>query len=138
VKNFIGFITIGCVLLLAMFLGMQRSKSGDASAVSIEKKQAAIIPSVGSIQVLNGCGVPGAANKVADFLQAKGFDVKNKGNAPTSNYPYTIVISRKKDGTIARQVAQALATDKITLMRTSDESFDATVFVGSDFLERTK
>jgi hypothetical protein len=121
-----------------MFLGMQRSKSGDASAVSIEKKQSAIIPSVGSIQVLNGCGVPGAANKVADFLQAKGFDVKNKGNAPTSNYPYTIVISRKKDGTIARQVAQALATDKITLIRTSDESFDATVFVGSDFLERTK
>ena len=121
-----------------MFLGMQRLKTGDCFSVPTEKKQSVIIPSVGSIQVLNGCGVVGAANNVADFLQAKGFDVKNKGNAPTNNYPFTLVVSRKKDGAIARQVAQALGTDKLSLVRTSDEPYDATVFVGPDFLERTK
>ena len=137
-KNFAVFISLCCVLVLAMFLGMQRSKTGECLPVPTEKKQSVIIPSVGSIQVLNGCGVGGAANNVADFLQAKGFDVKNKGNAPTNNYPFTLVVSRKKDGAIARQVAQALGTDKLSFVRTSDESYDATVFVGPDFLERTK
>jgi hypothetical protein len=102
------------------------------------KEESAGIPSVGRVQILNGCGVAGAANKVADCLRARGFDVKNKGNAPTSNYPFTVVASRKKDGSIAELVARALATDKIILLRTADETYDVTVFVGADFSERIK
>jgi hypothetical protein len=138
VKNFIVFITVACVLVLAMFLGMEQTKKSATIQPLIQKQQNVCIPSVGSIQILNGCGVIGAANKVADFLRARGFDVKNKGNAPLNNYPFTLVVSRKKDGSIARQIAQALATEKIVQIRTSDDSYDVTVFVGADFLERTK
>ena len=136
VKNIIAFTALCAVLLLAIFLGMQRV--GEVSRPAVAREQNPGIPSVGRVQILNGCGAAGAANKVADFLRAKGFDVKNKGNAPSSNYPFTIVASRKKGGSIAEQVARALATDKIIPLRTADETYDVTVFVGADFLERTK
>lgn len=135
-KNVIVFTVLCGVLLLAIFLGMKRVGAVSQPDAVPEKNTG--IPSVGRIQILNGCGVAGAANKVADFLRAQGFDVKNKGNAPTSNYPFTVVASRKKDCSIAEQVARALATDKVILLRTADETYDATVFVGGDFSERTK
>jgi LytR cell envelope-related transcriptional attenuator len=137
VKNIIVFTVLCGLLLLAIFIGMQRAAPFAPQPAAV-KEPGAGIPSVGRIQVLNGCGVAGAANKVADFLRARGFDVKNKGNAPTSNYPFTVVASRKKDGSIADQVARALSTDKIIVLRTADETYDVTVFVGADFSERTK
>lgn len=132
-KNVVVFIALCCIIAVAMLLGMHQ---GNRPSAVIPDKADDGIPSIGSIQILNGCGVAGAANKVADYLRSRGFDVKNKGNAPTSNYPFTMVVSRKKEMSIARQVAAALTTDKVVLLRTGDETYDATVFIGSDFSER--
>jgi uncharacterized membrane protein len=89
------------------------------------------------LEVLNGCGITGAAGATADFLRAKSFDVKTIGNAKTWNYPFTIVASRTTDMSIARKVARALDTDKHILLRTDDTgSYNVTVFVGEDFQER--
>lgn len=85
----------------------------------------------------NGCGAEGAANRVADFLRSKGFDVKDIGNAPSWNYPATIVISRTADRELADEIGKALKTDKVTLMR-NDGGHDATVIAGPDFEERVK
>jgi hypothetical protein len=136
VKNVIVLLVLAGVLATAMFLGMHRS----ALKVNKLTEVSGAIPSIGRIQVLNGCGVDGAANKIRDFLRAKGFDVKNKGDAPTSNYPFTLVVSRKKDMAVAKQVAGALGaeSDKVILMRNGDETYDVTVFVGSDYPERIK
>jgi LCP family protein required for cell wall assembly len=43
------------------------------------------------VQVLNGTGVKGAANKAAADLRAAGFDVVGTGDADNSNYTQTIV-----------------------------------------------
>ncbi len=138
-KNVVVLLVLAGILLAAISLGMQRSAKLTEPAQAMSGS-AGTVPSIGKIQVLNGCGADGAANKVGDFLRAKGFDVKNKGNAPTSNYPFTLVVSRKKDLSIARQVAQALGAenDKVVLIRTGDETYDVTVFVGSDYSERIK
>ena len=135
-KNVIVLLVLAGVLVAAMFLGMHRS----ATRVSKLTEVSGAIPSIGRIQILNGCGADGVANKAGDFLRAKGFDVKSKGNAPTSNYPFTLIVSRKKDMSIAKQVAEALGaeSDKVILMRNGDETYDVTVFVGSDFPERIK
>jgi hypothetical protein len=139
VKNVLVLLVLVSILCGAIFLGMRRS------AGLIEPKQTlsgfvGTIPSIGRIQILNGCGSAGAANKVGDYLRVKGFDVKNKGNAPTSNYSFTLVVSRKKDMSVAGQVAAALGveSDKTILMRTGDETYDVTVFVGTDYPERIK
>jgi hypothetical protein len=140
VKNTVVFFTVIIILIAAIIIGMQKQKSHNGAVVNQgTEERGTTIPSVGSIQVLNGCGVDGAANMAADFLRTKGFDVKNMGNAATSNYQATIVVSRKKDTSalvIARQVAAALSTEKMILMRNGDETYDATVFIGADFQER--
>ncbi|HEX7509901.1 MAG TPA: LytR C-terminal domain-containing protein, partial [Chitinivibrionales bacterium] len=56
---------------------------------------------------------------------------------PTANYPSTLVVSRTKDMSVARQIAAALGTEKVVLMRTGDETYDVTVFIGPDYPERT-
>ena len=138
-KNIVALLVLVAILIASILIGMRRSLPATIQA-QVMAGSGNTIPSIGRIQILNGCGVDGAANKVGDFLRAKGFDVKNKGNAPTSNYPFTLIVSRKKDMTIARQVAGALGAenDKVVLMRTGDETYDVTVFVGPDYPERIK
>ena len=96
------------------------------------------IPSIGSVQVLNGCGVDLVGTKVVDFLRSRGFDVKNVGNAPTWNYPATIVVSRTSDMHNARRVAAALSTDKVIMLRTGEELYDVVVYIGADYEERIR
>jgi hypothetical protein len=121
-----------------MVVGMQQA------GPSVPKKQVVIvqpgpgIPSVGKVQVLNGCGAGGAATIVAEFLRIQKFDVKNIGNAPMSNYQTTLVASRTKDMSVARQVADALNTEAVFLMRTGDTMYNVTVYVGADYKERTR
>jgi hypothetical protein len=73
---------------------------------------------------------------MADFLRDRGFDVKSIGNAETWNYPFTLVVSRTKDRTIANQICEALATDKQIVLRDGEQMYDATVILGPDFAER--
>jgi len=136
-KNVVVFLALCAILAVAMIIGMNRSTPGPSKAAAPVQVAESGIPSVGRVQLLNGCGAVGAANKVADFLRAKGFDVKQIGNAPTANYPSTLVVSRTKDMSVARQVAAALGTDKVVLMRAGDETYDVTVFIGPDYPERT-
>jgi hypothetical protein len=65
------------------------------------------------IEVLNGCGRPGAARKVAQLLRAKGFDVINGNgeNADSFRYLETVVVDRTGDLEKARIVADAIGVD---------------------------
>ena len=93
------------------------------------------IPNIGSIQVLNGCGITGAAAAVAGLLRERDFDVKDIGNASTWNYPFTIVASRSVDMTVARRIARTLNTDKLVLLKSEDKMHTVCVLVGPDFTE---
>lgn len=94
------------------------------------------IPHIGRLRVLNGCGISKAANEIAEHLRTAGFDVKDVDNAPTWNYEHTIVVSRTRDTHNAEQVAEALTTERVVMMRTDDSLYDVVVFVGTDFRER--
>jgi len=104
-------------------------------AFSSEQKN---VPHIGSVQVLNGCGAEGAANRVADFLRSKNFDVKDKGNAPAWNYPSTMIISRITDMSLANEIEKFMKTGKVVLIRNGDQLYDVTVVAGPDFEERIK
>ncbi|MGA3050635.1 MAG: LytR C-terminal domain-containing protein [Chitinispirillaceae bacterium] len=134
-KNLLIFSIIGIILLLAIFLGIVR-RSSIRSGEPAPETTAASIPYLGPVQVLNGCGIAGAGDQMADFLRARNFDVKNIGNAPESNYPYTLVISRSKNMTIAHQLESALHTGHCVLMRNGEETYVATVIIGPDYEER--
>jgi hypothetical protein len=93
------------------------------------------IPHIGSVQLLNGCGTPGAAQVIAELLRNKGFDVKEIGNAPDWNYKSTIIVSRTRDMGTANLIGEALGSKNVILIRNNSGLFDATVFVGEDYLK---
>jgi hypothetical protein len=89
--------------------------------------------------VLNGCGIDGAAKRVADFLRANAFDVKDIGSAPNWNYPATMIISRTKDMAAANELEKILKTGKVMVMRSKDgDLYDVTVIVGPDYEGKIK
>ncbi|MBN1603975.1 MAG: LytR C-terminal domain-containing protein [Chitinispirillaceae bacterium] len=134
-KNF--FILI----LLASFIG---ALIIIGSMIAVEKPEVFMketktyqnVPHLGSIELLNGCGVDGAALEVANYLRSKGFDVKYIGNAPEWNYSSTLIVSRIKDTAMASRVASVLKTQKMTLIINNNTLYDVTVFIGSDYKER--
>jgi hypothetical protein len=139
VKNIIILCTVCSVLVAAMAVGMRMPGRTPERKMTVDMRETHPgIPSVGKVQVLNGCGAGGAAGVVADFLRSKKFDVKNIGNAPMSNYETTLVASRTRDMSIARMVAAALNTDAVFLMRTGDTMYNVTVYVGQDYKERAR
>lgn len=132
-RNLLPFAAIIALLSIALGIGITRNHPAAPKTV---QQISPTVPFIGSIQVLNGCGLAGAADRVTDYLRLKKFDVKYKGNAETWNYPLTMVISRTADMTIARQVAAALKTDRCVLMRNGDSTYNVTVIIGPDFEER--
>lgn len=118
-----------------MYVGSTKQTIAAAHHVKAVKNITAV-PDIGSIELLNGCGAEGAANMVADYLRTNNFDVKYIGNADTWNYPFTMVISRNRNDSIANQVARVLHTDKVVKIRKSDNSYDVTVVIGPDYGEK--
>jgi LCP family protein required for cell wall assembly len=88
-----------------------------------------------TVEVLNGCGVVGAAGKVAQKLQKAGFQVTKQGNAPGFTYDKCQVISRKGNTTGVQRIASLLnCTDIRTEAKGSKAKGlpDVTVIVGRD------
>jgi hypothetical protein len=142
VKNAAILLVTCLVLIIAMVAGLRgpsvKGQAQGETPAPQKSEDLQKIPWIGKIQVLNGCGVDGAANVIAEYLRSKKFDVKNIGNAPTGNYKATLVVSRRKDQAMAHQVADALGTSAVFILRTQDEMYDVTVFVGADFKERVR
>lgn len=129
---------LSILLVLVSLLGSAILIGHFKTGIGPTPRVAETVPHMGSVQILNGCGEGGAANAVADFLRSKGWDVKEIGNAPTWKYPFSIVVARTADMTNARQIAAALKTDKLILMRTDDNPCEVDVFVGRDYPERIR
>ena len=87
------------------------------------------------VEVLNGCGVQGIADKYTNLLRNKGFDVILSGNANNFKYSKTEVILRRDNINLAMEIATVLdvSTDKISANFNDLLDCDVTVILGSDF-----
>ena len=86
------------------------------------------------LQILNGTGAVGLAQKVSDKLVAAGVEVKLTGNAGRLDYAETqIVFYRKEDQAAAERVQKSLGIGRIVLSRNPVDVVDVTVIVGRDF-----
>jgi hypothetical protein len=110
-------------------------------------------PSIIRLQLLNGCGVNGAAEQVAKaFMESQSialFDVIDKSNAEVYNFKKTLVIDRKGSGTgsggfsgSASHVAQLLNIDpdQLLIQKLSDNllDIDVTIIIGTDYKQILK
>lgn len=98
-------------------------------------EQDGLISEVIQVQVLNGAGRAGLANRFTTVLRKSGFDVVESGNFESFDVPHTYVIDRIGNLDNARRVARALNLSDERIIREVSSGFflDATVVIGLDY-----
>ncbi len=87
------------------------------------------------LEVLNGCGVSGAASRVTSFLRRRGFDVVDVRNYKRFDLLETLVIDRVGNLATARQVAQTLGVKRENIIQEINPDYfvDVSVVIGKDY-----
>ncbi|HEV3472267.1 MAG TPA: LCP family protein [Actinomycetota bacterium] len=89
------------------------------------------------VQVLNGNGVPGIGQEVAERLVGAGFRVVLTGNARRLNYEKTLLITyddTEQDVAIAERARRLLGVGEFQVSVQEQGIVDLTIVVGRDFL----
>lgn len=106
--------------------------------ISVGKKESGkkyTASSVIQVEVLNGCGASGVAEKFTDLLRKKKFDVVQVGNYISYDMDNTLVIDRVGNMANAEKVAEALGIDnKNVIMQKNNNYFlDVSLVIGKDY-----
>jgi calcineurin-like phosphoesterase len=96
-----------------------------------KRKKAGII----QVEVLNGCGISGVADKFTEFLRKDNFDVVQMGNYRSFDVNKTLVIDRTGNILNADKVAKALGVDSKNVIQQINKDYflDVTIIIGKDF-----
>lgn len=89
------------------------------------------------VQVLNGNGVPGIGQEVAERLVGEGFRVILSGNARRLNYKKTLIIaygSTDEQIQLAEKARDLLGVGEVQVSAQQQGIVDLTIVVGKDFL----
>lgn len=117
---------------MALLLGACRDTASKAASATDSVQ---VVPSRGTVEVLNGTPLKGVASEVAEKLRAQGFDVVKIGNAPERKHATTLVVERRPGVATASEVARALGLARAYPYRNENLLVDATVYVGRDIKE---
>ena len=87
------------------------------------------------VEVLNGCGKKGIADKFTELLRKNNFDVVNTGNYKTFDVNYSIVIDRTGNLQNATKLADLLNIDCKNVIQQINKNYflDVTLIVGKDY-----
>ncbi len=128
----IGFLG---VLLFLLILALSSRFLYPRIMADRDREDPALISEVIQLEVLNGCGVTGIANRFTDQLREYGFDVVETGNFDHFNVEETFVVSRSGQMENAYRVAEALGIAEKHVIREQSPDFylDVTLIIGSDY-----
>jgi hypothetical protein len=100
-----------------------------------QKSSSTIQGRVIQLDILNGCGIPGVAQKFTEYLRKKGFDVVQSSNNSSFDVEFTHVLDRVGDKETARKVALVLGIDtsKILVDINHEYYLNVSVVVGKDY-----
>ncbi|GBD86275.1 hypothetical protein BMS3Abin03_00189 [bacterium BMS3Abin03] len=87
------------------------------------------------VEVLNGCGVNGIADRFTEYLRVENFDVVNIGNYRSFDVDNSIVIDRTGEIENAKRVAKVLGIDSTRVIQQINDDYflDVTLIIGKDF-----
>ena len=87
------------------------------------------------MDVLNGCGVSGAATTFTGYLRARGFDVVEIRNYKTFDVDESLVIDRTGNLKNAEKVAYALGVKKQNIVQQLNQDYyvDVSLVIGKDY-----
>jgi len=104
------------------------SNSNDKENVGVNKKPV-------QLEVLNGCGVNGVAEKFTDYLRAGNFDVVNIGNYRSFDIGHSLLIDRTGNMSNAFKIASTLGIKKNNIIQQVNKEYflDVTLVIGKDY-----
>ncbi len=127
----IGLLIIIIILItFSLILKLQNLNGSEKFNNSISKVSKPI-----QVEVLNGCGLPGAADKVTNYLRSKNYDVVQIGNYKSFDIDETMVIDRRGNFKIAEDIADSLGLKKGSVIQQINKKYllDASIIVGKDY-----
>ncbi len=87
------------------------------------------------VEVLNGCGNTGLADKFTDLLRSKKFDVVKTGNFTSFDIDNSFVIDRVGNKDFAYTLADSIGIPKTNVIQQFNKNYylDVTLVIGKDF-----
>jgi hypothetical protein len=87
------------------------------------------------LDVLNGCGTPGAAVQFTSYLRARGYDVVEVRNYKTFDVNESMVVDRVGNMQNAERIAYALGVRKENILQQMNPDYyvDVSVVIGRDY-----
>lgn len=135
-KNLIFNISILILIIINSFLAYSLVKTisfsnGNADVNLLKDSTKARI----QIEVLNGCGVSGVADKLTEHLRSNNVDVVNFGNYRSFEIEKSILICRNEKVKNAEIVAAVVGLDQQNIIQqiNPDYLLDVTFILGKDF-----
>ncbi|MFC2150008.1 LytR C-terminal domain-containing protein [Calditrichota bacterium] len=104
--------------------------------MAAETKSAPVPDGPVRVQILNGCGTSGIANKAGTWLTRNGYDVRDVGNADRHDYNSTIILDRTAMPGAATLLASDLKLDASRIQKRSSGQaplYDVTLILGKDY-----
>lgn len=126
------------VLIVYMVYSLSMKFIGEEK-IPVQKNDSEVPAEIIQIEVLNGCGVSGVADRFTDYLRSKDFDVVTTGNFETYDLPETLVIDRIGNMANARKTAEILGVDKKNVIQQINEDYflDVSLIIGKDYSNLT-
>lgn len=87
-------------------------------------------PGLPKLEVLNGSGISGAAQRVAEALKNQGYEIASVGNAGAYNYSESQIINHKGDIDSVDRIANILTPAVVKQEKDTSSSADVTIIVG--------
>jgi len=137
-KNVNIFLNITILMLLAVIIFLAysiitkvnylSSNTSDEENVGVNKKPV-------QLEVLNGCGVNGVAEKFTDYLRAGNFDVVNIGNYRSFDVDHSLLIDRTGNSEKTLEIASTLGIEKNNIIQQINKEYflDVTLVIGKDY-----
>jgi hypothetical protein len=129
-------VIIFFLVLIVAFLSISivkkiKSNNNNVARVENTKVPASII----QLEVLNGCGVAGAAEKITDFLRSNHVDVVQMKNYISFDIEKSLVIDRTGNRLNAEKIADILGIDSKNIVQqiSNDYFLDVSLVIGKDY-----
>lgn len=131
------FLNVIIILLGGSIVFLSYSLFTKISALTSDTDQTGEIKNTRIIQleVLNGCGVTGVAEKFTNYLRQNDFDVVQVGNYMSYDINNTLVVDRIGNKNNALRVAKSLGIDAKNVIQqiNNDYFLDVSLIIGKDF-----
>ena len=130
--NIIIFLLAALIIYMSFSLFVKMSGTKKDTPDSLNNQVASDIIQV---EVLNGCGVAGVADRFTDYLRNNNFDVVNMSNYISFDVNKSMVIDRIGNMANAYKVAKALGISRENVIQqlNNDYFLDVSVVIGKDY-----